>query len=152
MKSLMFVFFAFVLMNVMYGQERLYFIPGAWSAKYYMQDGYIKKSEVSNLMKNDAIALNHWKKYQGLEMTSYLFLAAEIGSGIWWINDIANKKSANLSSGLFVASAVGGLIMSFSAVEQRKKALLQFNGINGNKRKLSLQFGNDGVGFSMSLN
>lgn len=107
-------------------QEMTVFL-GLTGYTYYEDDRRLITGEVHSLLSENELAFTYWKRSRSSYTFAALSTAVALGTGI---GIVARDENNNAPVGLYAASlgsSIIGIILSLSANNQKKKAVLTYN-------------------------
>ena len=126
---LLFFFFSFPSM----AQEMTVFL-GLTGYQYYEDSRPLITDEVHSLLSENKLAFDHWKRSRIYNTIAFTSGAVALGTAI---GIVVREKDNPAPTGLYVASigtTIIGLVMTLSANNKKKKAVLNYN--NGLDKKI----------------
>lgn len=93
---------------------------------FYQNDKKISKNNLTDLLKKDMVAFNHWERANTFHTLSWIALASEIGFATWGIIDKNPKNDTTANIGVY-GSFAAVLVFSIVSNAQRKKAIKAYN-------------------------
>jgi len=94
---------------------------------YYEDQNKISKSEVTELMQSNPVALDHWDKANLYHKISIGGMVTQFAFTFWTFRQLNNLETSYIPIYIMVAATIPTIAFDFMSRNSRKNALLQYN-------------------------
>jgi len=100
---------------------------GLFGWEFYQDDQKVDRSYFKKLLSDVPAAEQSWKKANLNQGLGIAMIGAEIGFGLWMIDNDEKGKSITVPAIGFTASAVSAIVLAIRSLNHRKHTILNYN-------------------------
>ena len=127
--------------------------PSMWGEHFYQDKQKLSWKEINTIMMESQAAEMYWQKSKKQMLGGLIAGTANLGSAIWYLVNENDDKSTTAPIITFAGTAVLGSIFYYSAMNNKKNAILEYNDSLGKKTSFYLvPVGNEnGLGLALKF-
>lgn len=125
--------------------------PSFWGESFYQDKEKLSWKQIDAIMKESQVAQVQWQKSKKQLLGGMIFGAANFGSAIWYLSAEDNDKDTVAPLVTFGGTAIIGSIFYWSALKNKKMAILNYNDSLGKETSFYLVPTSNENGFGLAL-